>query len=505
MYTVFLVDDEIVIREGIRNSFPWERTQYTLAGEAQDGEIALSILKDIKPDILITDIRMPFMDGLALSRIVSRTMPWVHIVILSGYDDFAYAQEAISVGVCEYLLKPVSAEDLNTALDRISDRIHRERAEQEDRAVLRGKFETQARSMREHFLFDIMTGVIAAEQALSRARELSLQLISHRYAAMAFAYAGTPTPDRLTLMAHLRRLSDGSEEQVHVCASGPLILSLVLGDSDTDIEERAYAFAQAAKHEIERGMGCTLSVAIGETVGRIAHIASSLGSAQRALSHLGALHAGKIFSERDLVQEKGSLLMDLTVTPLPEQLKFATPDDIPRIVSHYASMLGDTAVRSTLIAHYVFVEVLFAASRIVKEHGGNPEEVLPDAARQEMLIGVASSPNDILTMCEDMLRRAIAFRAQKTDTRYGPVILKARAYIETNYSNPDITLHSVAREVALSSSHFCTIFSQEMGLTFIEYLTNLRVENAKRLLRTTSMMSSEIAYDVGYNDPHYFS
>jgi len=371
--------------------------------------------------------------------------------------------------------------------------------------VLRERFETQARSLQEHFLYDIMAGVVGAEPALSRARELSLSLISHRYAVMALACSGPVNPDRLTLMAHLRRLADGSGGQVHVCASGPLMLALVLGESDADVEERAYAFALAAKHETQRGTGCTLSVAIGETVGRVAHIASSFGSAQRALSHLGTLHAGKILSERDLAQETGALLMDLTVVPLLEQLKFATLDDIPRIMDYYATMLGDTAVRSTLIAHYTFVEVLFAASRIVKEHGGDPEKVLPDAARQEMLIGVASSPDDILTMCEDMLRRAISFRAQKAETRYGAVIGKARAYIDANYHNADITLHSVAREVALSSSHFCTIFSQEMGLTFIEYLTNLRVENAKRLLRTTGMMSSEVAYAVGYGDPRYFS
>ena len=88
MYKVFLADDEVVIREGIRNNFPWEKTEFSLVGEAPDGEIALSIMQDIKPDVLITDIRMPFMDGLALCRHTMRAMPWMQIIILSGYDDF---------------------------------------------------------------------------------------------------------------------------------------------------------------------------------------------------------------------------------------------------------------------------------------------------------------------------------------------------------------------------------------------------------------------------------
>ena len=123
MYKVFLAEDEIVVREGIRNSIPWEKTPYTLAGEAPDGEIALSMIQEIKPDILITDIRMPFMDGLALSRIVKKTLPWIKIIILSGHDEFEYAREAISIGVEEYLLKPVSSQDMIKALDKVAKKI----------------------------------------------------------------------------------------------------------------------------------------------------------------------------------------------------------------------------------------------------------------------------------------------------------------------------------------------------------------------------------------------
>lgn len=119
MIRVFLVDDEIATRESIRNFFPWEESGYTLVGEAPDGEIALPMIQDSKPDILITDIRMPFMDGLELSQEIKRIMPWIKIVILSGYDVFSYAQKAISLGVQEYLLKPITSSELLTVLGRI--------------------------------------------------------------------------------------------------------------------------------------------------------------------------------------------------------------------------------------------------------------------------------------------------------------------------------------------------------------------------------------------------
>ena len=107
MVRVFLVEDEMLIREGIKNSIRWEKE-----GEASDGELALPMILKEKPDILITDIRMPFMTGLELSRLVKQELPGTKIVIISGYDDFEYAKEAIKVGVTEYLLKPISSAKL---------------------------------------------------------------------------------------------------------------------------------------------------------------------------------------------------------------------------------------------------------------------------------------------------------------------------------------------------------------------------------------------------------
>ena len=137
MMKVFLVDDEIAIRENLRNSFPWEEKGYQLVGEAPDGEMALPMLRDLNADILLTDIRMPFMDGMKLCEEVQRTMPWVERIILSGYDDFAYAQKAISLGVKEYLLKPVTAAELEAALNRVSRQIEEKRRDRENLTALR--------------------------------------------------------------------------------------------------------------------------------------------------------------------------------------------------------------------------------------------------------------------------------------------------------------------------------------------------------------------------------
>jgi YesN/AraC family two-component response regulator len=126
-YKVFLVEDEIVTREGIRDSVDWASAGYQFCGEAPDGEIALPLIHECKPETVITDIKMPFMDGLQLCRMLRETLPDTKIIILSGHDEFKYAQEAIQVGVTEYLLKPIVPQDLLDALRKVAQQIDQER------------------------------------------------------------------------------------------------------------------------------------------------------------------------------------------------------------------------------------------------------------------------------------------------------------------------------------------------------------------------------------------
>ena len=127
---VFLVEDEIIMREGIRNNIDWKKEGFEFVGEASDGELAYPLIQDSKPDILITDIRMPFMDGLELSRRVKQEMPDIKIIVLSGYDEFEYAREGIRIGISEYLLKPIDGNKLLEADTSVAQLIRSERGAQ---------------------------------------------------------------------------------------------------------------------------------------------------------------------------------------------------------------------------------------------------------------------------------------------------------------------------------------------------------------------------------------
>lgn len=390
MTKVFLVDDEIVIREGIRSSFPWDETEYTLVGEAPDGEVALTMIRDTNPDILITDIRMPFMDGLELCKAVRTQMPWIGIVILSGYDEFEYARQAIQLGVREYLLKPITAEELKQVLDRVSEKLKQEKLEQ-SRPKENGE---------STFLRDMLIGSLYAEEStvadpkavIEQLRNMGVNLNADRYAVIDAAF-DSPEVGQSALQS-LAETSGGIIFVTNV-RSGARIL--VLGDSDGETEERAYAYASSAANELER-QGCgNIRISIGEIVRTPGEILNSMNTA--------------------------------------------------RHIRHSLEEQNDRAV----------------------------------------IVGV----RELNTLPSDKKTRSVS--------------TEARFYLSQHFTDPNLMLQDAAKAVNMSNSRFSTVFSQETGKTFTEYLTALRMNKAKELLRNTDKRSSEIAFEVGYNDSHYFS
>ena len=178
---VFFVEDEIVTREGIRDNVDWKANGFEFCGEAPDGEMALPLLQTAKPDVLITDIKMPFMDGLQLCKIVRERMPWVKIIILSGHDEFEYAQQAIKLGVTEYLLKPVTVQDLHNVLQKVAAQLEQERKEQENLQKLRDQVEENRAALRERLLLKLVVGAVSSAEAIEKGQLLGLDLVARCY------------------------------------------------------------------------------------------------------------------------------------------------------------------------------------------------------------------------------------------------------------------------------------------------------------------------------------
>jgi two-component system, response regulator YesN len=194
-YRVFLVEDEIVAREGMRNKVNWATAGFEFVGEAPDGEVALPLIENLQPDLLITDIKMPFMDGLQLSKIVRERMPWVKIVILSGHDEFNFAQAAVKLGVSEYLLKPITAAEIQQVLQRIAVQLDQEQAEREKLKQLQNQIQDNLTLQRERLLFQLVVGGVSSTEAIEQCQQLGLNIIAPYYLVLLLKVkAGTAVP-----------------------------------------------------------------------------------------------------------------------------------------------------------------------------------------------------------------------------------------------------------------------------------------------------------------------
>ena len=500
MMKVFLVDDEIAIRENLRNSFPWEEKGYQLVGEAPDGEMALPMLRDLNTDILLTDIRMPFMDGMKLCEEVQRTMPWVERIILSGYDDFAYAQKAISLGVREYLLKPVTAAELEAALNRVRLQIEEKRRERDNLTAMRERLSSGGLFLRDKLLASLFTDEGNAEDddaLLSQMRGMGINLTAGCYAVIDIAFDAEGEA-RMACRNALISLADMSGGGVFICSAPKGARALVLGDNPGDTEERAYSFANSVIHYPGLKDAGHLLVSVGETVQDFHEIRKSMKSA-RHVRHLQNAEGPVDHIVVGVNEQKGAdlPLSETDLSPLYERLQYASAGSVEGILAEYSESLDPA-----LALGYLRVAVLLAAQRIIQEAGGNVKDILSEAQLEDAL---HTEGEEGFRKLAEQLRTAMEFR-DRNGKGYGDTSIgRARAYLAQNFSDPNLMLQDAADEVHLSQSHFSTVFAQETGLTFTQYLTALRIGKAKELLETTEMRSSQIATEVGYNDPHYFS
>lgn len=508
MYKVFIVEDEILVREGIRNNIHWENTRFIFSGEASDGEMALSMIQEIKPDILITDIKMPFMDGLELSRIVKRTMPWMRIIVLSGHDEFEYARESISIGIDEYILKPINSSLLLSTLDKVVERIEEEKKKKIELELMQAHIKSTNVLLTEKFLGELIIGSVTTSAALEKAAKAGIDLIAKCYIVLEAKvdYEGNEYDSFFTVRAYTGNLINGRQDVIWFFRSFDRLVLIIKGDAGDAILETAYELSQAIKYEVERNTPGRLTIGIGSVVERIGSISDSYSDAVKVHKFLGGLRRGHIVSIRDI--ENGEIPAASLFpgdAPAREKLRYASKDDIPHLIKQWVENLDDTNFQSALLGYYILMDIIMTVSRMIADLGGNYHELLPEVDNLEKVFEVACDKERFSTLASEIIGRFIDFRDSCGDLRYGGIIQKARETINANFHDSGISLKTVASVVALSPNHFSTIFSQETGESFIEYLTKVRIEQAKKLLEEGGMRTADIAYAVGYNEAHYFS
>lgn len=516
MLKVFLAEDEFIIREGIKNNIDWQAHGYEFCGEASDGELAFPLIQKTRPDILITDIKMPFVDGLALSRLVKKELPETEIIILSGYEEFDYAKEAIQIGVARYLLKPINGETLLQEIDSVAEIILGKQKEKEIREKYQKEMEENSLRDQMDLFQHLVTGDCSMEELLSVADKLDLKIMAPWYSIVLL---------KIQSMKHDYEEYSGSivvvDERIAKLAEPEHVLIF-----DRALEGRAFLFKADSEDELlayqKEYLGNVKEVlsgyvnlryfgGIGTPVNRLREIPASFEDASHAFAHRYLVAESCILDSRLLMQEGAAEQEDFRISAVnPEQidrakmqefLRTGDLDEVVYFVDEFFGKLDGGAMKSRIFRQYITMDAYFSIVDFLKGLGLQKDEIeAPD--QDSSILQDEKSAMDYIVRIMD---KALVLREKKASSRYEDVVSEVIHYIENNYAQEELSLNLLASHVNFSPNHLSMIFSQQTGQTLIRYLTDYRMNRAKELLRCSSKKSSVISMEVGYKDPHYFS
>ena len=518
---VFLVEDEMVIRRGIKNSIDWEKEGYIFCGEASDGELAYPMIIKEKPDILITDIRMPFMDGLELCKLVKKELPNIKILILSGYDEFDYAKEAIRLGVTEYLLKPISSGKLLEALNGVSESIRREK---EDKDLVR-KYMEEMRENTEHekqkFFEQMIAGNLSMADALETGKKYEMNLSAGMYNLLLFRFTlGEENRKSGELLGEaeyaIEKLTERLEYVFEFQRGVEGWAFLLMADNEEQMSERVKELSKDLEEIMKNYSTIAYFGGIGQPVARLRELEESFREAERALAARFTMELNRIISVEDIrMAQNVDTLDDIEITSFGEIEKTRTmlekflnngaEDEIDEFVDVYINELPEENLKSVLMRQYIIMDAYIVMMSFCEKIEGIEGEMQAQSEELKNSMKTIQTLEEIKNYIRMLLKKIIGVRDTISGRRYSDIIEIAKDQIRKTYMSDEISLNTTAAEVGMSPSYFSSIFSKEMGKTFVEYLTEIRMDRAKELLMCSSMKTSEIGYEVGYKDPHYFS
>lgn len=516
MLKVFLAEDEFIIREGIKNNIDWQAYGYEFCGEASDGELAFPLIQKTRPDILITDIKMPFIDGLALSRLVKKELPETEIIILSGYEEFDYAKEAIQIGVARYLLKPINGETLLQEIDSVAEIILGKQKEKEIREKYQKEMEENSLRDQMDLFQHLVTGDCSMEELLSVADKLDLKIMAPWYSIVLL---------KIQSMKHDYEEYSGSivavDERIVKLAEPEHVLIF-----DRALEGRAFLFKADSEEELlayqKEYLGDVKEVlsgyanlryfgGIGTPVNRLREIPASFEDASHAFAHRYLVAESCILDSSLLMQEGAAEHEDFRISAVnPEQidrakmqefLRTGDLDEVVYFVDEFFGKLDGGAMKSRIFRQYITMDAYFSIVDFLKGLGLQKDEIEAPDQDGSILQDEKSAMDYIVRI----MNKALVLREKRASSRYEDVVSEVIHYIEDNYAQEELSLNLLASHVNFSPNHLSMIFSQQTGQTLIRYLTDYRMNRAKELLRCSSKKSSVISMEVGYKDPHYFS
>ena len=508
-YRVLLADDEEEIRTGISRKIDWSALGFALVGEAGNGEEALELAEQLRPDVVLTDIKMPFLDGLELCRRLRVSLPGARLVVFSGFDDFEYARQAVSMGVSEYILKPINAPELTRVLETLRDQLDRQRLERRDMETLRRRYEESLPVLRELFYTRLLSGQIRPEQVQDRAARYEIDLPQGLWTA-ALVHVDGDEGERDELLL----LSVQSFLEKHFALAGCAARVVLYGDMAAllvhlDREDRLYPLLE----ELERlsrlsqsYLGFRLTTGVGLPCRGPEELNHSAAGARSALDYRVLAGGGRVIyiGDQEPLSAAAPSFEEEDQRALSAAVKLGSPEQTEAVVRELMERLRQAGL-SLSKCDLFLLEVVTCLVRITRSGGLPVEEVFGEGFTGAVSVSGFSSLEELSGWLEARcLRLHELLGRQRTDLAWG-LVERAKDYIARHYTDEQLSVEALCSYLHLSPTYFSTLFKREVGMSFTAYVTQVRMDEAVRLLRDTDEKTYRIAEKTGFSDPNYFS
>lgn len=518
MYKILLVDDEILVRDAIRENIDWGKLDCELIGDCENGKQAVEFVKTHEVDIVLTDILMPYMDGMELSHFLHDNYPDILIVIFSGFGEFEYAKKAIQYNVSEYMLKPVTAMELTKVIENMKEKLDSRKKEQrkmESLTQVSQDYHKNANVIRSKALDCLVKCTREVQVSLDELERMGITFQAASYRVAVFdidTYSEMYQMDmdkqqESALMAFV--LFNVGDEIVVREKAGVVyqegnnrVCIIFAGNRTKEFSESIHRICHEIQKKVKEVIGLETSIGIGSWVRSPYELIYSYRLAAKAIDYRYLLGGNLLFDMEEKKTDNSIFLINDLET-LTEAIKSGDRRLMEETLGQIETEIKSALVEKSYACIYL-QQVIRAIGNTCQSLSEEPEKII--AQREALLKAVTEQRtfSQAAALVEKYAQEVFDELQELNSSSGQRQGMLAMDYIQKNYMDPGLSLNSICSYLNISTSYFSTIFKEMTGETFIEVLTRVRMEKAKELLENTTMKNYEIAEKVGFSDPHYF-
>lgn len=518
MYKVLLVDDEALIREAISENIQWEELGFSFMGACENGKQAIQMIEKEQPDLLLTDINMPFVDGMELTKFVYENYPDTKVIIISGFDEFEYAKNAVKYQVLEYILKPITPTEFLETLVRVKKVFDDKRESQRDMKKIRSAYVSNLPALQGRYLHHLLNGTVDYSKLSEKQEELRLELDAKCYntaivegdSLEPFTKQYANVKDELALFAIYNITAEIVAQSgcgIVFQAMDEKTVVIFMGDKKEYLKQQMKQVIPKIRSAVEEFLQIQVTVGVGKTVVTQEELADSFAKTKRALEYKFMLGGNQIIwaEEYENIRNSGKHIDIFDwASKIASSIRINKEKEIPEKTKNFIDQVKVGFINRNRSVVYVQNLVLSVINLL--ELTEDIEQTVYDKERIFVNeIYDCENLDEIANQMVEMFTFICNAMSDKRDSYGKRQAILALRYIDENYADSSVSLNSVCTALAMSTSYFSSVFKNHTGETFIEALTKKRIERAKILLEQGNRKTYEIAEAVGYSDAHYFS